>query len=159
MLKPTPMLQFKSNQFFLMKKYRQKLKEINTSTLRIFFGLMAIHYIVQIVLHITKKSGLIFTDDHPLVFPLKIDSNDEQKKFAFSFAMVLISAALSISMMLVPSFFYSRMGKLFYFSFYIFMSISSMLRLYILHGYTRLYHSHIIILELVLQYNCSIQCA
>lgn len=60
-------------------------------------------------------------------------------------------------MLSVPSYFYTRSGKFIYWAIFTILSFSSVLRLYILHGYVRLYYSHMATLELTLVYICCIQ--
>lgn len=73
--------------------------------------------------------------------------------------MCIFGAVSSLGIFTVPSFFYTRFGRLLYLAHYITLSLSSFLRLYLLHGYVKLYYSHIITLEVVLLYQCAIQCA
>lgn len=73
--------------------------------------------------------------------------------------MSIIGVVIPAVMVYVPTYFYSRLGKAVYFAIYLCLSIQTALRLYLLHGYTRLYYSHVVTLELVLLFFCGIQCA
>jgi hypothetical protein len=80
MLKPTPVLQFKGNQFLLMKNYRQKLKEIKASFFRFYSSLLLAYYIIQIVLHFAVTNGYIFDEAIPMAY-LNVTADDEKRKF------------------------------------------------------------------------------
>lgn len=71
--------------------------------------------------------------------------------------MGIIGVIMSAVMVFIPGYFYTRIGKAVYFTIYLVLSIQSVLRLYILHGYIRLYYSHVVTLELVLLFVCAIQ--
>ena len=73
--------------------------------------------------------------------------------------MMAGSLVSSILMLLFPKYFYSRNGKIVYFIYFFFLSLSAGLRLYFLHGYVRLYYSHLIVLELVFVFICSTVCS
>jgi hypothetical protein len=73
--------------------------------------------------------------------------------------MSILGVIIPAVMVFVPGYFYSRMGKAVYFAIYLCLSIQSVLRLYVLHGYLRLYYSHAVTLELVLLFVCAIQSA
>ena len=68
-----------------------------------------------------------------------------------------MSVVVTGVMIVIPTYFYSRSGKFVFWAFYIFLSFSCVLRLYILHGYTRLYYSHLAILEMSLIFFIAIQ--
>jgi class 3 adenylate cyclase/soluble P-type ATPase len=67
-LNPSFTLKFKPSQFDLVNKYKNNLRQQNYSSLRIFFGIMCIEYILQIILHayfgnIVLKGSLKFSVD------------------------------------------------------------------------------------------------
>lgn len=74
------MLQFKGNQFLLMKNYRQKLKQIKTPYFRFYSGLLLAYYTAQVVLHFTATTGYIFDDPLPMAY-LNVSYDDERRKF------------------------------------------------------------------------------
>ena len=81
MLRPNLMLDFKSNQFFQARKYKAKLKEMNKNYLRFFSLVVGLYYVIQTVLHITIRSGVVFLDNSPQITS-EYSSDQENRKFA-----------------------------------------------------------------------------
>lgn len=58
-LKPSFSLKFKPSQYDLVQKYKANLKQHNYSSLRIFFIIMSLEYILQIILHSTYGKNIL----------------------------------------------------------------------------------------------------
>src|SRR3990167_3870792 len=71
--------------------------------------------------------------------------------------MALISLIGTLFLAMIPSYLFTRLGVLMYYCFYCFLILSACLRAYFLHGFTKLYYSHMIMLELTLIYKTATQ--
>ena len=58
-LNPSINLEFKNYQYDLITKYSENLKDHNSQNLRVFFILMSLEYILQIILHATFRQELL----------------------------------------------------------------------------------------------------
>jgi hypothetical protein len=90
MLKPTPFLKLKRNQFFQMKKYKLKIREMNKNYLRVYLGILSLYYIIAIVLHFVLKEGIIFTQEVNLGNGMVYTPDREHGKYLVSIILILV---------------------------------------------------------------------
>lgn len=63
-----------------MKKFKNKLKEMHSTTLRFIIAMLGVYYLIQLIINGVLKDGLIFTAG--LAYPgLLYDSETENKKY------------------------------------------------------------------------------
>jgi hypothetical protein len=74
-----------------MKNYKQKMKEMNKSSLRFFSGLLCTFYTIQVILHIALKAGIIFEDQTVLTYINSSTLEEERKYFVDRYNVVLTS--------------------------------------------------------------------
>ena len=60
------MLGFKANQYFIAKKYRVKIREMNSANLKVFFAMLTLMYVVQLGLHFVAAEGIIYQDHNKM---------------------------------------------------------------------------------------------
>ena len=64
-----------------MKKYKLKLREVNTNSLKIYFVCLTIYYAFKVAAHFLLRDGLVFNQDQNLGLNMVYPVADENSKF------------------------------------------------------------------------------